>query len=79
MTGYTSIFANFTCMIGLIAVRMLTYMLHKFQSVEAINGLQSVSPKAFYVLFLTEIGISLLVLVLVFKSTEPFVENSNDF
>ncbi len=66
-------------MIGLIAVRLLTYLMHKFQSVEAINGLQSVSPKAFYVLFLSEIGIALLVLVLVFKSTEAYADNSNDF
>lgn len=66
-------------MLVLIAVRLLTYLLHKFQSVEAMNGLQSVSPRAFYVLFVTEIGIAVLVLVLVFRSTETFADNSNDF
>jgi hypothetical protein len=56
-------------MIFILSARIVVYFLQKFTSKAAFNGWRKVSPMAFYMIFLTEIGITLLVLFLVWGST----------
>jgi hypothetical protein len=62
-----------------LTIRTTVYFLQKFSSVAALNGWKKVQPAAFYFIFLSEIGITLLVLFLVWGSTQTFIEDDEDF
>ena len=60
-------------------MRTTVYFLQKFTSVDNLNGWKKVSPIAFYCIFLSEIIISLHVLVLVWQTTVGFAEGDESF
>ena len=58
----------------MLTTRTTVYFLQKFTSIDNLNGWKKVSPAAFYATFLSEIIITLHVLVLVWQTTVGFAE-----
>lgn len=72
--GYKSFFRNFVNTIFVLTVRLAVFCYEKYQSYDIASSLDDleelkVSPIIFYIVFLTEIFITMLVLVLVWGST----------
>ena len=62
-----------------LTTRTTVYFLQKFTSFDNLNGWKKISPAAFYATFVSEIIITLHVLVLVWQTTVGFADGDDSF